>query len=369
MKKLFTLISLCASLFASTQVANVNACKKCHPLISAEFTTSMHKKASIYEDKVHKAIWDKHPKKAKNDYVCAKCHTPNVQGKNTKHEGLTCLSCHTIIDVEKHEKTNKNIYSKKDKLFYSAQKGRASTPVSFKLTSTWWGKEKSVGSAYHDIDYTHENFYTGEVCMGCHSHKENGKKFNVCVTDEAGAKSKTQNCITCHMPKVNGSATTVRISKMHAYHGFAGARVSPKMLSKYIKLDFKKQTKGFEIIIDNRAPHALLTHPLRVLQLKTTLKRGDKHIPLKTYTFVKIIGTDGHASFPWLATAVIKDSMIQAKEKRVLPFDTNLEKGDQVEVSLGFYIVNPKLLKKLHLEHDKELAKFILLKSHDFFVK
>ncbi len=41
--------------------------------------------------------------------------------------------------------------------------------------------------------------------MGCHSHKQNSHKFTVCKT--ASLNDKKQNSITCHMPKVKGSAT------------------------------------------------------------------------------------------------------------------------------------------------------------------
>ncbi len=74
----------------------------------------MHKKSSIKEDKVHKAIWDKHPAKAKGNYKCAKCHIPD----NNVHNGITCVSCHSIIDIEEHPKVNKNIYETKDKTLY-----------------------------------------------------------------------------------------------------------------------------------------------------------------------------------------------------------------------------------------------------------
>lgn len=365
MKKFLFVILFSTLLSASTQV-DVKACKKCHPIIAKEFAISMHKRASIDEDKIHKAFWNIHPLKAKNNYICAKCHTPDYVGKK---RAFTCLSCHAIIDIQKHKKSNKNIYSKKPKTFYSAQKGKENQSIKFKLTSSWLGTKKSTGSAYHTIDYTHENFYTGEVCMGCHSHKQNGKGFTLCVTDESGAKDKKENCITCHMPKIDGSATTVRITKKHAFHGFAGLRVSPKMLSKYITLDLQKREKGFEIIIKSDVPHLLLTHPARILQLKSVIIRGDKRIPLKKETFVKINGTNKRASLPWLATEVVKNNMIKAKEKRVIPFKTSLKSGDRVEVTLGFYLINPKLQKKLHLMQEKELVKFTTLTSHEFFIK
>jgi hypothetical protein len=340
-----------------------STCKGCHPTIYNEFQTSFHKKSSIKEDKIHAAVWNKHPAKAKGNYKCAKCHTPN----NTAHEGMTCISCHTITNIEEHPKANKNIYETKPKTLYSAQKGMEDKKIIYKEESSWFGLVKeTTGSPYHDIDYTNENYYTGKVCMGCHAHKQNAHNFDVCQTDMAGASSKESNCITCHMPQVNGSATSIRQSKTHAFHGFAGARNKPEMLAKYVDIDFKKESKGFNITVENKAPHKLLTHPLRVVQLKTTLKREGKSIPLKTETFVKVIGTNNKPSMPWLATQVVKDNMLKANEKRVVSFDKELQSGDEIETILGFYVVNPKAAPKLGLEKEKALTSFTILK-HKYF--
>jgi hypothetical protein len=171
------------------------------------------------------------------------------------------------------------------------------------------------------------------------------------------------------MPKIDGSATTVRISKQHAFHGFAGSRVAPQMLSKYVSINIKKDTNSFKLLVNNHAPHNLLTHPLRVVQLRSVLVRDRKKTQLKTHTFVKIIGHEGKPAMPWVATEVLKDNMIKANETRNIDFDTKLESGDTIEVELGFYVVNPKVLKKLNLDGNKELEKFTVLKRTHFDIK
>ena len=364
MRLFLTLITLFSLQLSATE--NTSTCKKCHPTIYNEFQESFHKKSSIHEDKIHNAVWNKHPAKVKGEYKCAKCHTPN----NKRHEGLTCISCHSITSIENHPKSNKNIYETKAKTFYSAEKGMEDKKVMYQEKSSWFGMvKKTIGSPYHDIDYTNEIFYTGKVCMGCHSHKQNAHGFDVCKIDTSGAEDKESNCITCHMPKVQGSATTIRESKTHAFHGFAGARNRPEILSKYIDINHTTSETGFDIIVTNNSPHPLLTHPLRVVQLKTTLKRDGKSKELKTHTFVRIIGTDNKPSMPWLATQVIKDTMIQANETRVVSFDSLLKSNDEIEVVLGYYIVNPKAAPKLGLEKEQELTKFTVLKRSYFTVK
>ena len=364
MRLLLTLITLFSiELLATDKTAT---CQSCHPTIYNEFQESFHKKSSIKDDVVHKAVWDKHPAKAKGDYKCAKCHTP----QNDTHQGMTCISCHSITDIETHSKSNKNIYETKEKTFYSAQKGMEEKKVIYKEESSWFGlSKKSVGSPYHDMDYTNKNYYTGKMCMGCHSHKQNEKGLDVCRVDMDGAKDKESNCISCHMPQVNGSSTTIKKSATHAFHGFPGVRNAPKLLAKYIYLEYTKTDKSFSISVENRTPHKLLTHPLRVVELKVTLKSNGVSKELKKHTFVRVIGTKGKPSMPWLATEVIKDNMIKANEKRVIPFEIEIKKGDEIEAILGYYIVNPKAAKNLGLEKEKELINFTPLKTSYFKVK
>jgi len=364
--RLFLLIALS---FIQLFSDDTTICKKCHPLIYSEFQNSFHKHSTLKEDKLHSAVWEKHPAKAKGDYKCAKCHAPNMT-KEGESKGITCISCHTIKSIESHSKSNKNIYETKPKRFYSAQKGLEDKVVIYQEKSSWLGLVKEIeGSPYHDIDYRNEIFYTGEVCMGCHSHKQNKLGFDVCRTSAKGAKSKKENCISCHMPKVEGSATTIRKSQTHAFHGFAGIRNAPELLAKYIKVSYEKRESGFAVVVENSAPHSLLTHPLRVVELKTTLKRDNNSTALKTKRFLKVIGKEGKPSMPWLATEIVKDNMIKAKEKREILFDVKLQSGDEIETLLGYYIVNPKAVEKLDLEENTTLSQFKVLKRDYFKVE
>jgi hypothetical protein len=355
---LMLLAVLATSLFATEKATT---CKACHPIIYNEFQTSLHKKSSIKEDAIHKAVWDKHPAKAKGKYKCAKCHTP----QNKSHQGITCVTCHTIKDIKTHPMSNENVYETKPKTFYSAEKGNEDKKLIYEEKSSWFGMvNETTGSPYHDIDYTNKSYYTGKMCMGCHSHKKNSHKFDVCRTDTNETGNKESNCITCHMPKVAGTSTSIKKTATHAFHGFAGARNAPEMLGKYVDLGYKRLDKGFEITIHNNTPHTLFTHPLRVVELHTTLKRDGKAEALKEHTFIRVIGTDNKPSMPWLATQVIKDSMLKANEKRVVSFERALQEGDEIEVVLGYRVVTKQAVKKLEL--DEKMSDFIPLKSTYF---
>jgi len=353
------LISIVILLFMVVKGDTLNSCKTCHPIIYSEFENSMHKKSSV--DKIHRAIWKRHPLRAKGEYQCAECHAPESK-KDNIYQGIKCTTCHRIIEIEEHLKANKNIYETKNRTLYSAQKGMEDKKLIYKTESLWFGLiKRTKGSPYHDIDYRNKIFYNGKVCMGCHSHKRNSKGLDVCRTDIRGV-DRDKNCITCHMPKVKGSATTIRISDKHAFHGFLGLFNNPKLLSRYIDLSYKRINKGFSITIHNKTPHNLLLHPLRVLKLKTILKRGGEVIELKEHTFKRVIGRGGKPSMPWLADSVLEDTTIKALKSRDIKFNIELQSGDEIESYLGFYIVNPKVIKKIGLEKEKDLVEFNILK-------
>jgi hypothetical protein len=366
-KMLFLAVALSSLLFAQSEI---ETCKKCHPQIVDEFEGSMHRKATYHNDPLHKAAWDLHPLKEKGDYSCKECHAPLAKNEEEIQNGVTCASCHTIKDVEEHAAKNKNVYGKNPKTFYSAEAGREKEKVVYKQESSWFGMNKtSVGSPYHDIDYTNEKFYNGQMCMGCHSHRQNSAQFMVCETGKEGAKNKEENCITCHMPKVEGTATTIRQSQKHAYHGFTGSHKNPEMLSKYVDLEFNKNSSGFDVIINNKAPHDLMLHPMRVVELRVSLVNGGKATPLKTFTFVRAIGNENGPSMPWLANQVVTDTMIKASEKKSIAYTDALKKGDKVEVQLGYYLVSPKGAEKLNIQENKEVQKFTVLKQKSFIVE
>lgn len=368
MKKILLLvITLSSLLFAKSEN---ETCMKCHPDIVNEFEGSMHRNATYYDDEIHKAVWDMHPSKPSGDYSCAECHAPNAENEKEVENGITCTSCHTIKDVEQHAGANKNVYSKDKKTFYSAEAGREGEKVVYKQESSWFGMNKTTtGSPYHDIDYTNEKFYNGQMCMGCHSHRQNSKEFMICETGENGAQTKEENCITCHMPKVEGTATTIRHSQKHAYHGFAGAHKKPELLSQYVELEFSKNSSGFDISVTNKAPHDLMLHPLRVTELRVKVISAKESKSLKTFTFIKVIGNESGPAMPWLANQVLVDTMLKANEKRAVPYTDVIKKGDKVEVELGYYLVNPKALKKLNLDGNKEAEKFTVLKQKSFIVE
>jgi len=374
----FIRIFLLLTLFTSLYALENTTCKQCHPIIYQEYRNSVHANASIFKDPVHKAVWDKHPAKAKGNYKCAQCHTPaDHQLLSTKglpqpnhaqmNEPVSCQSCHTIQDVQKHAKANKNIYTPKKKYFFSADKAKKGQKVIFKEEKSFFGLiTKTSGSPYHDIDYSNENYYNGNMCMGCHDHKQNGKGFAICDMEVKQGDSK-ETCISCHMPNVKGSIANQKQSLSHAFHG-ATIHRKPVDLSRYVKLSLTKGDKGFNITIKNEATHTLFPQPLRLSQLRVSIERNGKETVLLPVNFKRVIGTESKPSMPWKATEIISDNTIKALESRRIDFTQSLQKGDIVVARFGYYIVNPKAAQKLGIG-DSEATGFITLTEMRFSIK
>ncbi len=374
MQKLLTLFILSSmALFALSNESKV--CQKCHPIIYDEYYDSSHRKSSVYNNPVHKAYWDKHPKDEQG-YTCAKCHTPTDKvsvetGNLTQNtiqieEPISCVYCHTIKDVDQGEMSNTNISTGEKKEFFTADASKKGTKTAaFETESSWFGLVKtSKSSPYHKIDYNNENYYNGNICMGCHSHTNNEHNFDVVMLDAMISKDDKNTCVTCHMPQVMGSKVTLSDSKTHAFHGIAGIYHMNSEMGKYIDFDVSKETQGFVVNIINNSNHALFGQALRQGELKATILRGKKEIVLEPFIFTRILSKDGVESMPWQANGTLKDTLIYAK--KAVTFNTNLQKDDTLVLTLGLRLLTSKGAQELGLSDNKEVSKFRVLKTKKF---
>ena len=363
---LFSLLSF--SSFANDTVHKFAAsedCQACHSKIYDEFYTSMHAISTPQKDPIHAAVWNMHPKNLKlQQYSCGKCHTPTADNINdmltkgskalpiasnpTHQAGISCAYCHRIESVELQSKpSNTNIISEQEKKYFGTVKGNQNSP-------------------FHEImENGNEHMANGDVCLGCHSHKKNKYNLDVCVTDIENVAD-GDNCVSCHMPKVEGSVSDLYKTINHSFHGFAGSHFHSDMLTKHVDISLVRQSSNLVVNIENKSSHAFLLHPLRVAVLKVSVTRDGKTTKLADENFVRIIGHDGKPSMPWKASTTLTDTMIQAKEKRVVEYDFKVLKGDKVDIVLGWFLVNPNSLKTLQLEKNEIATEFHVFKKESF---
>ena len=370
MKSLFLIIGLMTSslLTAAMHFEKNKKCSECHPKIYEEYKTSQHGNATVFQDKIHGAVFDKHPMKNKMEkYRCGKCHTPTADNlkalltpKNgvlpdphneTQNEAIACAYCHRITDVKPGKAMNSNVVSKDMRTYMSS-------------------KENHLKSSFHKIETNKEIFNNGKLCMGCHTHKSNKKQFQVCSTEE-GKMSDKANCITCHMPKVDGAPSKHSKTKQHSFHGFPGLHGDLSLLSKYVTLDFKNAKKKFTVSVDHQATHSSTLHPLRMAKLVVSIKRNGEVIKMEPKKLLKVIGSKetGKPTPPWLATGVVKDTRIPGNTKKDFNYDFTLQSGDKVTAKFGYLLVKPKALKKFGLQDNEEAKKFRVIAKETFTVK
>ncbi|MDY0233350.1 MAG: multiheme c-type cytochrome [Sulfurimonas sp.] len=356
-------ISVSANNAVHTYAKN-HECQACHPKIYEEFSGSVHANATPQKDPIHKVVWDKHPQNIKEQrYTCGKCHTPAADNldkmltagetampdaNNESHQdAISCAYCHRIKSIELHKHSNTNIITNTQKNYFGTMKEHLESP-------------------FHGIiSEGNTHMQNGNVCIGCHSHRMNKHGLNVCSTNINNELDAT-NCVSCHMPKVDGSVSNMHETKKHAFHGFAGAHYHSEMLTSYVNISLLRESEKFKVNIDNQTSHALLLHPLRIALLKVNVKREGKVIKLKDEAFQRVIGSDGKATMPWLAKKDIQNTMIQANENRAVEYKFKIKKGDEIEVVLGWFLVDPKAVKKLGLEDEKEATEFKVFKKEVF---
>jgi hypothetical protein len=349
------------TLFAS--FASNESCTSCHPLIAKEYQKAMHSKATIFKDPIHKAAWEKSPAFQKDFYNCGRCHTPadtnmmyfldnntsimpDIHNK-AQNDAVACAYCHRIKSIKKAERQNYNITNKKEHLYY--------------------GNLKNPKENLFHKSAKNKGFENGNMCIGCHSHFKNNQGINVCSTNQKNELD-SANCVSCHMPKVDGPPSTAMSRAKHAFHGFAGIHNNMLMMNKHIGIEILKSIDRFFISINSRTPHALTLHPMRDMRLKVSVIRDGNKTDCKIKDFIRSIGNDENATLPWEATKIIQNTSIKANEKRVSTYMYTLEKGDIVDVQVGYYLMNEKTTKMLGLKENKKLQEFRLLKHKVFTI-
>ena len=369
-KSLFVIVGLMMSTlaFGAMHFEKNQKCSECHPKIFEEYKTSQHGNATVFQDKIHGAVFDKHPMKNKmQKYRCAKCHTPTADNmkelltpKNgvlpdphneTQNEAVACAYCHRITDIKPGKAMNSNVVSPDMRKYFA-------------------NLEPHQKSSFHEIETNVEVFKNGKLCMGCHMHKSNKKQFEVCSTENNNMDG-NNNCITCHMPKVDGKPSKFSKETKHAFHGFPGLHGDLSLLSKYVTLDFKNTDKNFIVSVDHQATHSSTLHPLRMAKLVVTIERDGKVIKMDPKKLFKVIGSKetGKPTPPWAATAIVKDTRIPAKTKKDFKYDVVLQSGDKVTAKFGYLLVKPKALKKFDLQDNEEAKKFRVIAKETFTVK
>ncbi|MCK9491898.1 MAG: hypothetical protein M0Q24_07390 [Sulfurimonas sp.] len=349
---LFLLVII--SLNAQTKYPSSESCNECHENIYREHTSSMHHKSTLFKDEVHAKVKEA---TSKNSYKCALCHMPAAKDLRSimsgekqpdpndyrQTDGVSCFYCHQISKIYD---------SKAHKINFSNYKGDNKPMVFGNLKKPYESNE------HESMD--NEIYKNSEVCMGCHSHKQNAKGFEVCNTKNQ--YDKTSDCIGCHMTRTAGTVEKENkgMRKDYASHNFLGVH-SQKMIKKAVKLELSYKNEVLELTINNKMGHSIITHPMRLKFVKTTITR-DKQIIWSNFKESPIEDTEasfiivfkdneGNTSMPSDAVDYKLNRNLKASQTKVVKYKVpKLQKGDEIKSAWISYIVNPQIAKKLDIK-------------------
>jgi hypothetical protein len=348
---LFILFAI--GLNASIKYPSSESCNECHENIYREHKNSMHHKSSLFKDEVHAKVKNI---VNENRYQCAICHMPaskNLRAimggqeqpnpkSHRQTDGVSCFFCHQISKIYD---------SAKHKINFSNYNGEKKPTVFGNLKKPYESNEHESKS--------NEIYKNSQVCMGCHSHKQNANGFEVCNTKNQ--YDKTSDCIGCHMPKTTGTIEKKDkgMRTNYASHDFLGVH-SKEMVKKAVKLELFYKDELLELTITNKMGHSIITHPMRLKFAKTVIKRDAKVIwsnfedsPLEDVdaTFIIVFkDAQGNAAMPHMAVDYKLNRNLKANTSKVIKYKVpKLKKGDVISTTWVSYIVNPKIAKRLDI--------------------
>lgn len=359
MKSILTLFFIISAVVQAKYIES-EKCKECHEKIYYEHSTSMHHKSSLFSDEVHRKVKEF---SSKDKYSCALCHMPSVKNlgaiirgheePNNKDkrqtDGVSCFYCHQITKIHYSKSYNINFLNS-----------------SIDDKPTMFGNLKNSESSDKHYVQSNEIYKNSEICMGCHSHKENSYGFEVCNTkDQYNSRS---DCIGCHMPKASGGNEKFNKKNRREYatHTFLGVH-SDKMIKKAVKLELEYKNDTIELSIENKMGHSIITHPMRLKFVKTVVLRdgnviwsnfADNPIEDKEATFIVLFkDAKENQSMPHTAMGYKINQNLKAMSKKIVTYSVpKLQKGDEIKSTWISYIVNPNIAKKLNIS-TKDIIK------------
>lgn len=360
-KIIFLLLFILAA--SEAKYLESKSCKECHEDIYAEHAKSMHHKASIFSDEIHRKVYELSGEK---NYSCALCHMPSTRNLSAmirgeeqpdakdprQTDGVSCFYCHQISKIH---------YSKAYNINFSSASGD-DKPTMFGNLNNPDASDK------HDAAHN-EIYKNSEVCMGCHSHKQNDLGFEVC--NAKNQYDKTSDCIGCHMPRATGGNEKFNKKGRDEYatHNFLGVR-SNEMVQKTVKLELAYKDGNIELMITNKMGHAIITHPMRLKFAKTVvLRKGEviwsnfKESPTedKEATFIVAFkDSEGKHSMPHTATDYILNHNLKAMSTKTVTYKVpQLQKGDEIKTTWISYVINPKIAQKLQITSEEATKAYI----------
>ncbi|MCK5829926.1 MAG: hypothetical protein KAH20_06445 [Methylococcales bacterium] len=351
-------------------LVSAKECKACHEEIYSQWKGSMHANSTALKDPIHGAFYKAvigNPKeeglKKKDKYpVCLQCHAPaaakdgktNLAALPVYNEGVNCVACHTITKFKGTKKASGGLRlgTKAYEFSESSLQGPGTNH-----SGPDWEHPLFENSANPDI------FKTSAVCMGCHDQRKNSNKVALCQTGgEIASSGGSNNCLSCHMPVVNGKVD-------HSLLGGHSAKMVSKGLLMTMSTVTRNNTLDVSIKLTNQLPHNFPTGaPFRNVYVRLTgydkegqvVWSSSQSHPAqddKKAMFMYSLGDkEGKPAPPPKATQVLGDTRLKPHETRKLLYSVPKMKIIKLRAVAYYDLLLPPMKKKFSKPEHKELV-------------
>jgi len=351
----------------SSKLNQARVCQRCHQRVFAEWSKSMHRRASPERDPIVSAFYSFIRDKGFSSGECDKCHAPikslYVNDSSAKSpaftEGVACIFCHSIQGMV--DKGNSNKYG--------------SDYFNLDLIKAYTGPSIGQEMSFHNTEFL-PLFKTVDLCGGCHQEGE---------TSYSGNDERKLLCQQCHMPSKQFQKAAVTGKKRDKVyrHLFEGGHSDDLLSMAAIVTGDARKEKGKTILsisLENSAHHTLPTgFPLRSAYLKILAFNAESQLLWTNYK------EDPYEEDPQAYFSLIfaeKDQLLShhlnnvkpLKDQRLLPrgtknftYEVPSAKIDSFRIQVFFRLLPEKVMKKLGI--DKELAPEQLMFEETVYVR
>lgn len=239
-------------LLSKDDLGNPGYCAECHKEISEQWDASAHHFSSFNDPfyaKTFEFIQKHRP--AESTRFCGGCHDPlvlltggmtgNVTTESENSQaGITCLACHSIVEVPDRIGNGGYVVAKPDHYLYYDSKDPAEHEMNLQLIR--------AKPEQHKMSFLKPMHKTSEFCLACHKAnidiavnqyrwKRGQNEYDSWHDSSAGMRSaltfyngvEPKSCQTCHMPDVATNDPAAR-DGLTRDHTFAGANTALPML-------------------------------------------------------------------------------------------------------------------------------------------
>ena len=352
---------------ASIDLDNEAMCGSCHATVVAEWQRSMHSQAHHDKDPIYGAMRALRMEKQGEamGQRCMTCHNPrapDAPDSAAGKAGVSCAACHAVESVDLSAGHGYKAFTYAEGSLY----GPHDLPP--------------AASPVHGVGDAPSHMTDGStLCLACHSATETPAGVAACTTGpEHASMEGAADCVTCHMPRIEGPSGPVSARSDHASHEFFGPHHAwnhddVDFLASAVSLSADLSGATATITLSNQAAHSFPTgFPGRMAVVVVKGLDAGGEVVWKNFeadpmsespqsvlnkVYVNAEGAPVPAPF---SESLKRDNRLTAGETRELVYTVPMT-ASSVEASLVFRLLPPPLAEALGISEAPEAAPRVIL--------